>query len=95
MIVTSTPQPIATAAPDPVRDAATALHRQFVAEMLKQAKLAEAFGVDGSGKDLGGALAFRALDAIADDIVRAQAPFTDSLYAALRRAAPESGPGVT
>ena len=76
-------------APDPLREAAQQLHRQFVSEMLKQAKLADALGAADTGTNLGGALASVALDRIAADVTASQPGFTDSLYAALRRAAPE------
>ena len=91
-----TPIPPATtthappAAPNPLRAAAVQLHRQFVAEMLKHAKLTEALGAQDTGHDLGGALASVALDRIAADVAASQPGLTDSLYHALRRAAPEA-----
>ena len=79
------------ATPDPLHEAALQLHRQFVSEMLKQAKLADALGAADTGTSLGGALASVALDRIAADVTASQPRFTDSLYAALRRAAEDGG----
>ena len=76
------------AAQGPLRAAASDLHRQFVAEMLKHAKLGEALGGEDGGADLGGALASVALDRIAADVAASQTALTDGLYKALRRAAP-------
>ena len=79
----------------PLRDAAQALHRQFVAEMLKQAKLTQALGAGAGDASLGGALASVALDRIAADVADAQPGLTDSLYHALRRAAGADGDDAT
>ena len=80
----------APAAPDPLREAAVQLHRQFVSEMLKHAKLTDALGAQDTGQSLGGALASVALDRIAADVTASQPALTDSLYQALRRAAPDA-----
>ena len=71
---------------DPLREAAHDLHRSFVTEMLKQAKLAEALGAEGEGS-LSAPLADFALTEIAGDVVAAQPAFTDRLYTALSRSA--------
>lgn len=73
------------ASPDPLREAAQQLHRQFVSEMLKHAKLTDALGAEDTGASLGGALASVALDRIAADVAAGQPALTDSLYQALRR----------
>lgn len=80
----------APSAPDPLREAATQLHRQFVSEMLKHAKLTDALGAQDTGASLGGALASVALDRIAADVAAGQPALTDSLYQALRRASPDA-----
>ena len=79
-------QPAAAPTGDPLREAARDLHEQFLAEMLKQARLTEAFGAGEGGADLGQALASVAARRIADDVAAAQPALTDSLYEALRRA---------
>lgn len=83
------PQPMGNAAaPDPLREAALALHEQFLSEMLKQAKLGEALGTPQEAQTLGASLSHLALGQIAGDIAQTQPAFTDNLYQALRRAAP-------
>ena len=68
-----------------LRAAAEDLHRQFLAEMLKQAKLTEALsGQAGGQADLGAALSSVAIDRIANDMARSQPGFTERLYAALK-----------
>lgn len=79
--------PARAAASDPVREAAADLHRQFVSEMLKQARLAEALGAGGEDAGLGGALASAALDKIAGNVAASQPGLTEALYQALRRGA--------
>ena len=81
--VSPAPDPITR---DPLRAAAEDLHREFLSEMLKQARLTEALGGTDEAPDLGGALASVALDQIAVDVARTQPALTDALYAALRRA---------
>lgn len=83
MRVDAVTAPAAAPAADPLREAARELHTQFVAEMLKQARLTEALGAKGAGED--GALASFALGALAEDVARAQPALTERLYQALAR----------
>ena len=66
-----------------LREAAESLHKQFLLQMLKDAKLAEALGAKSHES---AALSHIALNELAGDLVTAEHALTDRLYKTLARA---------
>ncbi|WP_031551176.1 hypothetical protein [Parvularcula oceani] len=66
----------------PLRDAAKDLHRQFLVQMLKDAKLTEALGAKGGEA---AALSGFAADALAGRMAEAQPELAERIYQALQR----------